>query len=134
MMVTKILGTVSLLAIVGFASSNAMAESRGSVAAGIAAACAPGKVCSCGAINPSLAAAAALGKTPEGLAIAAGVGDAVAAIGKVDPDLGTRLATCVATNGSAWVQVAFGAVLDGTGTASTGGGSVGSGSPAGSAG
>jgi hypothetical protein len=139
MTVTKILGAVGLVAALSFSSISAQAaESRATVAAKVKAACSGGASASCIAlIKAELALAAQLGNTADGLAIAQGLGDAVASLGSSNPGLGTQLATIVATSGASFVQVAFGAVLDGTGTAAVGGGDgvpVGQGSSSGSAG
>jgi hypothetical protein len=129
MTVTKILGAVGLVAALSFSSAD--------VAAKVKAACSAGASASCIAlIKAELALAAQLGNNAAGLAIAAGLADAVASLGSANPALGTQLATIVATDGASFVQVAFGAVLDGTGTAAIGGGAppTGQGSSAGSAG
>jgi hypothetical protein len=118
----KMLAALGLVTALCISSGMAQAsESRSSVASKIKSACSAGASSSCIAtIKAQLARASSLGKTPDGLAIAQGLADAVAALGTANPDLGTQLATIVATDGANFVQVAFGAVLDGTGTASNG--------------
>jgi hypothetical protein len=138
MSVSKIIGAVGLVAALGFSSLSAVAaDDRASVAAKVKAACSGGATPSCIAlINAQLALAARLGNNAAGLAVAAGLADAIGALGGANPGLGAQLASIVASNGASFVQVAFGAVLDGTGTGSIGGGggSVGQGSSSGSAG
>jgi hypothetical protein len=121
MSVAKIIGALGFVVAVGMFSLQAEASGRSDVAAQIKAACAGGASAPCKAlIKAQLAAAAKLGNSPAGLAIAQGLADAVADIGQADPASGTELATIVASDGENFVQVAFGAVLDGSGTASKG--------------
>ena len=112
-------------------AQGASAASRAEVAAGVQASCTTDQVACLKAVNDQLASlrceTATDAQKPRrcrcsaaALDVARGLGDATTAISKVDARLGTLMATAVASNAIACAQVAYGAVLDGTGTAAIG--------------
>ena len=60
------------------------------------------------------------GCSAQSIDVARGLADATTAVSKTNVALGTAMAAAVASNAIACAQVAFGAVLDGTGTAAIG--------------
>jgi hypothetical protein len=113
-MIKSLFGTVALATLLSFGSTTASAVSGGCPAISIAEA------------NSTLKAASKLGDTPAGRRLIADLAFKVKKISSCDVDLATKLAELAAASPD-WAQVAFGAVLDGTGTASNGKGRGGKG-------
>jgi hypothetical protein len=78
-------------------------------------------------VAAELALAVQLGSTPEGIALALGLADAIAAISQFNSALGLQLANLIAEKGPAFVQDAVAAAIsDSSPTPSVGGSSAGS--------
>jgi hypothetical protein len=106
-MIKSLFGTVALATLLSFGSTTASAVVGGCPAISIAEA------------NSILNAASKLGDTPAGRRLIADLAFKVQKISSCDVALATKLAELAAASPD-WAQVAFGAVLDGTGTASNG--------------
>ncbi len=140
------LGLVTLLGCsVAFADLTIGGQSRGEVSGSIQGACGADEAACIDAVNKQLSFANQLGCCAEevgvnqrpskesptcgcaagSISIAQGLADATSAINAANPALATKMAEAVALNGNQWwrlmwsiiLQVVFGAVLDGTGTA-----------------
>lgn len=121
MLFSRIVGSFALVAAIGASAIqvSAASQSRSDVSSLIKKACTEQSSC-LAAVKAQLAMAKCSVNPSADVTLAQGLADAVVAIAKTNAGLATQLATIVASNGAACVQVAFGAVLDGTGTASTG--------------
>jgi hypothetical protein len=126
MSISKILSAIGLVAVVGFSGHSASASiglDANMCVCGSAQKILPGVVnpCIIGA-KAQLAEAARLGDSAAGRKIVTDLARQVKALAACDVGLATDLAA-LAAGSPQWAQVAFGAVLDGTGTGSIGGGS-----------
>jgi hypothetical protein len=124
MTISKVLGAVGLLAAIGFSGHSASASiglDANMCVCGSATQKLPGVVdpCILGA-KAQLAEAARLGDSPAGRKIIVDLARQVKALAACNVGLATDLAA-LAAGAPQWAQVAFGAVLDGTGTGSIGG-------------
>ncbi len=108
--------TAAIVAGLAFSPVSAFAIDRASVAAQVLSACSSGGPQCFATINALLASATGVSAS----IIAQGIADATKAISNTNQALAIKIAGLVAKNGSAAVQVAYGSVLDGTGTASVG--------------
>lgn len=111
-----------------FGMQSALAASRGDVATGIQANCSSDEVTCLKAVNEQIASLHCNGTSDtsgsqscscsaEAIDVASGLADATSAVSKVNVPLSILMAQTVAKNAVACAQVAFGAVLDGIGTA-----------------
>ena len=108
-------GVATLL---GFSMASAQSlNCRTQVSSSIQAVCSGDGSGCINAVKQQLAAAEGAGCGRGGICIAQGLADATSAINVKDPVLATSMAEAVAVNGAQCLQVAYGAVLDGTGTA-----------------
>ena len=114
-----------------FSAQGASAASRADVAAGVQASCTTDQAACLKAVNEQIASLSCSGASDptnkrgcscsaQSLDIARGLADATTAVSKINVALGTAMAAAVAKGAIACAQVAFGAVLDGTGTAAIG--------------
>jgi hypothetical protein len=109
--------TVALLAGLSF-SSAAFSASRSSVAGDVGSACSSDEASCLSAVSDKIASLQ--GCSVDALNTSKGLADATVLIGKTNAGLALKIAELVALKGSSCAQVAFGGVLDGTGTASIG--------------
>lgn len=135
----SLVGATFLTLALVFSASGASAASRAGVAAEVQAKCTADQTACLKAVNDQIASLSCsnrqdsntvanpnkrsigCGCSAEGLDVARGLADATTAISKVNAQLATLMAEAVAKNAAGCAQVAFGAVLDGVGTASIGG-------------
>ena len=126
---SHIFATVAFLALsMVLSAQGASAASRADVAAGVQASCTTDQAACLKAVNDQIASLRCENATDlkkrhscscsaSALDVARGLADATTAISKVNAPLATLMAEAVASNAVSCAQVAFGAVLDGTGTA-----------------
>ena len=109
-------GTVLLTVLVAYSIPTASAASRSDVTSSVVASCTTDQEACLKAVNDQIAS---IGRdcSVQSLNEIRGLADATTAVSKTNAALGTLMAEAVAKNAVGCAQVAFGAVLDGTGTA-----------------
>ena len=129
MRASHIFATMAFLALsVVLSAQGASAASRADVTTGVQASCTTDQAACLKAVNDQIASLRCENATvankshncscsAAALDVARGLADATTAISKVNAPLATLMAEAVAKNAISCAQVAFGAVLDGTGTA-----------------
>jgi hypothetical protein len=112
MSLTKRVFILSMIAVFNFNSPQAEAfANRATVKTELTNNCARSPSSCASFVAEELALAAQLGNSPEGMALALGLADAVVAISKANPALGLLLATLVAKKGPAFLQAAVAAAV-----------------------
>lgn len=107
-----------LVTVLGFSIASAQGlNCRNKVSSSIQAVCSGDGSACINAIKQQLATAKDAGCGGSGICIAQGLADATSAINARNPILATSMAEAVAVNGAQCLQVAYGAVLDGSGIA-----------------
>ena len=118
MRVFRVATVVSVIALLGYSLAYAqIVDCRTSVSSRIQASCTGDNAVCIDAVKLELANAGHAGCGSGGICVAQGLADATSAINGRNSDLATSMAATVATDGAACLQVAFGAALDGVGTA-----------------
>jgi hypothetical protein len=100
-------------------STSVQAAGRGDTSSEVSAACAADEAGCIAALKLKLEMTSSC--SSEAIKVSQGLADATAAVSKSNTALAIIMAKYVATNGASCAQLAYGAVLDGTGTASLGG-------------
>ena len=126
---SHIFATLTFLALsMVLSAQGASAASRADISAGVQASCTTDQTACLKAVNDQIATLSCSGAadptnkrgcacSAQSLDVARGLADATTAVSKTNVALGTLMAAAVAKGAIACAQVAFGAVLDGTGTA-----------------
>jgi hypothetical protein len=118
MRISRLAGSLGIVAVlVASMAYAAGVPTRGDVSALVSAACEDEEAACIAAVNQQLSAVNLQGCDVGSIGIAQGLADATSAINAKNSALATKMAEAVALNGKQCVQVAFGAVVDGAGTA-----------------